>query len=884
MEQATAASQTQQSLNDLSNACLKQLAQYLGGNIHDYESLRDGNTRLSHVSEKLRMATSHVFDGLQECFERLSASSAVNFSEAPEAFIWMEFAEHLVDVDSVHDARYAFPIAFDPSRALKCSVKFCCADRGEGLVQCANASACYTSSAAVNFRGPWNCPNYFHLSCFNKLLLKKKSSKDKKRAPCCQSCLASSQLKSRKFLAAKFVQAADVKAPAVKFCEIYACINSRSGDDCYKITAVKPGLFPFLSFGRHLQDHGPSDWRTLDYWIEQSRTRAADAAGVGRSTSDAASRCVLVEKELPNGKMWSFSGCIQSLRCARAGVLTPDMLRTAGVGEEHATSFARILMETMRFSQLRCPPQPEKWKLVCAKKLECWTLALAQNNGDVVVASATLPLSSAASDAHNSPVLPTRTLTVTKDDSKTCAAQRVAWNCDGTLLAASSSDHRVLTWHKLHDIDVFAADDLSSKSIPKLRSRTCEWSGDAPIVSLMWSPVHPQLLLVATSRSCVVMRYHPRSADSVASISADEVFSCPHGITCATFGSNGVFIAAGTESSGWFAIDLNSRQHFSKIVPNLPPGCCAHSILSICALPVLKSGSAGIADVMDGRDFAVASRFASGSIIHIWKFSEFKLKYEVVKELQLDGEANSTVTSLICSRDSFEDPDSFKILALDGSSTGHLISYLGGHCYGPCIEPVNFHCPMHHKPVNVTRAAWSTMARAVCFCDFSTGASKEVGGFWWGLPRLCDIRRSGGGTPVSNPWQTNHREKFGQAFTCDLSVHSYIREVQAGEELDEDLQCVEGVWNHDVVVHQQVVSDVADRWKELAKATRMRPDVVDRVVQQIAVTPPLPPSVFLIQFDVFLIHFHVFLIQFDVFLIQFDVFLIPFRCVFDSVC
>jgi hypothetical protein len=115
-------------------------------------------------------------------------------------------------------------------------------------------------------------------------------------------------------------------------------------------------------------------------------------------------------------------------------------------------------------------------------------------------------------------------------------------------------------------------------------------------------------------------------------------------------------------------------------------------------------------------------------------------------------------------------------------------------------------------------------------------------------------------------------------------VHSYIREVQAGEELDEDLQCVEGVWNHDVVVHQQVVSDVADRWKELAKATRMRPDVVDRVVQQIAVTPPLPPSVFLIQFDVFLIHFHVFLIQFDVFLIQFDVFLIPFRCVFDSVC
>jgi hypothetical protein len=373
------------------------------------------------------------------------------------------------------------------------------------------------------------------------------------------------------------------------------------------------------------------------------------------------------------------------------------------------------------------------------------------------------------------------------------------------------------------------------------------------------------------------MRYHPRSADSVASISADEVFSCPHGITCATFGSNGVFIAAGTESSGWFAIDLNSRQHFSKIVPNLPPGCCAHSILSICALPVLKSGSAGIADVMDGRDFAVASRFASGSIIHIWKFSEFKLKYEVVKELQLDGEANSTVTSLICSRDSFEDPDSFKILALDGSSTGHLISYLGGHCYGPCIEPVNFHCPMHHKPVNVTRAAWSTMARAVCFCDFSTGASKEVGGFWWGLPRLCDIRRSGGGTPVSNPWQTNHREKFGQAFTCDLSVHSYIREVQAGEELDEDLQCVEGVWNHDVVVHQQVVSDVADRWKELAKATRMRPDVVDRVVQQIAVTPPLaPPSVFLIQFDVFLIHFYVFLIQFDVFLIQFDVFLIHF--------
>jgi hypothetical protein len=65
---------------------------------------------------------------------------------------------------------------------------------------------------------------------------------------------------------------------------------------------------------------------------------------------------------------------------------------------------------------------------------------------------------------------------------------------------------------------------------------------------------------------------------------------------------------------------------------------------------------------------------------------------------------------------------------------------------------------------------------------------------------------------------------------------------------DEGERFFERLWNHDVVLHQQMVNYVADYWKELGKARSISGEVVEKVVQQIAVIwttfiPHFPPSV-----------------------------------------
>jgi hypothetical protein len=354
------------------------------------------------------------------------------------------------------------------------------------------------------------------------------------------------------------------------------------------------------------------------------------------------------------------------------------------------------------------------------------------------------------------------------------------------------------------------------------------------------------------------LQFQAATDTSLASISVESVHTALSGITCATFGSNGAYIAIGTQASGWFAI--NSSNHIQSFRSEyiLPLDNSSISpVISICSLPVVTSGPLDSDVVMDGRDFAVASCFVSHSIMHIWKYSEFKCKFEVVAQFSLPN-----ITSLLCSRDSDADADSFKILALNGSNTGHLINYFGGYCYDTYHRPVEFWCPMEKRPVNVTRAAWGSMARTIAFCDFSAEKSKEIGKFWWGLPRLYQLWRgqSDAQKSISKPWQAEHREAFGRALTRDISVHTVVRDVRTGEKTREDKRkgektgedegerFFERLWNHDVVLHQQMVNYVADYWKELGKARSISGEVVEKVVQQIAVIwttfiPHFPPSV-----------------------------------------
>jgi hypothetical protein len=215
----------------------------------------------------------------------------------------------------------------------------------------------------------------------------------------------------------------------------------------------------------------------------------------------------------------------------------------------------------------------------------------------------------------------------------------------------------------------------------------------------------------------------------------------------------------------------------------------------------------------------------------------------VVKDLRLPS--SSDVTALLCSRDNDRDAHSFKILALNGTSTGFLINYVGCYCYDSFYKPIEFWCPMEKKAVNVARASWGAMAATIAFCDFSADKCREAGGFWWGLPRLYELWR--GQTEkekcISKPWKTYSREKFGSALTCDLSVHTVVCDGDAlgkdGNGVTKgDSRVVEKIWNYDVALHQQLVNDVADHWKSIAKGRNISGDVVEKVVQLIAVTPP----------------------------------------------
>ncbi len=832
MEDAACTAHQQQSINDLSNSVMEQLTMFLGGNVYEFEHISAANTKLSHSSEKLRLATSHVFSSIKETLDRLKIPN-----DAREAFLWMEFAECTIDVDDVHDSKLAFPIASEASPVCPfCSNHGSSHSEAEKLHPCVNT---HRSSQGIL----WSCANHFHVSCRDRVQnqLPKQQQRsiikgvrlDKKAMFYCIDCLIHASKKKKIFRAAKLHQAADVKVPpSLSFCEIYGHIPNGDSDEI--VTSVKPGVFPFLSFGWHHAENGSANWQSIQYWIKQ-------APNLSSSTDPALSVCTLVVQDCPHGKMWSFSGEIQTQRCARVGALTSDAVRKCGVKESLlAESVAAEIMKKMRQSMLNGPLNPEKrWEVVCAKRVECWTFALARDNGDVVVVTdGKVSLSGSLPDTSNLPPLCTRTLTVKKCDSHVCGAERVAWNCDGTVLAASCCDHRIVTWEKCRDIDTHAVDSIPTRNV---KSGTCEWSADGPIVCLSWSPVHSNRILAATASSCFVLQFHIATATDFASISVDIVYKASSAITCAAFGSNGAYIAVGTQASGWFAVSSSVHLQSFRIDPILPLGGSAvSSVLSICALPVVKSGSFNRDIVMDGRDFAVASRVASHSIIHIWKYSEFKCKFEVVKELRLPSmsESGSFVTSLLCSRDSEKDADSFKILALNGSSTGYLINYVGCHCYDSYIRPIEFWCPMENKMVNVTRAAWGSMARSIAFCNFSATKSKELGGFWWGLPRLYELWRGQADVhkSVSKPWRADHREAFGPALTRDICVHTVVRDGDCVEDSEVgDLRIIERVWNHDVAIHQQVVNDLADFWKVFAKSRNISGLVVEKVVKQIAV-------------------------------------------------
>ena len=827
MEERAFAARQQESIDDISTSILKQMKEYLGDIQPDFEELLSNNTKLSHMTEQVRMGTSHVLSGVSDSLERLGIPS-----DAQEAFVWMEFKECFVDVDNEIDAKFAFPMANETANEAVCvhcrtSRRTSRGSGDEKLFQC---------TSKHNRRFTWTCPNHFHLSCRMHAISHIKADRqrledravDKTTMFCCLGCLGNAESKrKKKFRAVKLFRAASVELPSdLKFCEFYASISPEKSEAV--LTCVKPGVFPFLRFGgHHSKMINSAGWHCIDYWTYSDPTFPSQF------------KCALVKQDRPNGSMWTFSGEIQPLRCARVGVLTSDTLRKCGLKDSSLAALgAAELMKKMRQFHMNCSPAPEKkWEILCVKKLQFLTMALATDNGDIIVASIAAPLSGFQPDTTE---IPTRTLTVQRDDAQRCAAERVAWNCDGTVLAASCQDHRIVTWEKARDIEAHPEDGIDGRRNAK--KGTCEWICDGPIVSLCWSPVNAHQFLVATARSCFIMRFESGSTCSPAVIAVGSVHGASSDITCATFGSSGRYIAVGTQSSGWFAID-SSDSHLSSCDYNFPLGGIVTPVLAICGLHAVKSAALYGDTVVDGRDFAVATRVASDSILHIWKYSEFKCNYQVIKEIHLpsSGGSSAIVTSLLCSRDSEKDPDSFKILALNGSSTGYLINYLGSCCYDSYVKPVEFWCPVEQKPVNVSRAAWGHMARTIAFCDFSC-TSKEVGGFWLGLPRLYELWRAQTDAPhsISNPFQGNSRRTFNQALTCDLSVHSVVRE-DAGND-GAGSTCFGKVWNHDVELHQQLVNDAAQFWKEFAKARNISGEVAEKVVQEIVVQKFQPYS------------------------------------------
>jgi hypothetical protein len=837
MEESACVEQEPDTIQQLSSSALKQISAFVGGHIYEYEEIRDASAKLSHITEKLRMATSHVFTGIREFLEE---SKIPNY--AHEAFIWMQFTECYVDIDDEIDAKHAFPIANETGVAPVCI--HCKQQDSSDHSSEDRLRACSNASVAVKGRYPrcvWSCTHHFHMSCRKRELDRACKSKqlsktevqdslvEKKKMFSCFHCLMNAVSKKKKFPAAKLTRAAGIGVPeGLRFCEIYASIPH--GQANYVVKCVKPGVFPFLKFGLHHSERkSGADWQNVDYWIEASPPpQEKSARSTGDATEASSAACTLVERDLLDGKVWTFLGDVQVQRCARVGTVSHDALRKCGV-KESAEFCATQLMKKMRLAS-KCAPEPnEKWKVISAKKVEKWKLALARDNGDVVVAEGAVALSGLQPDMGNLPHVPTRTLSVQENDSHQCAAERVVWNCDGTVLAASCQDHRVATWENESDIKKHAVDS----AVRNVKRSTCQWRGDGPVVAISWSPVDPDKLLVATPRSCFVLKFQISTATSCASISVLSAYPGFSDITCATFGSNGLYVAVGTQTSGWFAIDWKKHGLSSS---NVPLGSSDGSVLAICALPVPITHSSDCVD-LDGRDFAVACRAAASSVIHIWKYSEFRCKYEVVKDLRLPS--SSDVTALLCSRDSDSDAHSFKILALNGTSTGFLINYVGCYCYDSFYKPIEFWCPMEKKAVNVARASWGAMAATIAFCDFSSDKCKEIGNHWWGLPRLYELWR--GQTEkekcISKHWQTYHREPFGRTLTCDLSVHTVVCDGDALDKESKDGRVFEKIWNYDVALHQQLVNDVADHWKAIANGRNISGDVVEKVVQLIAVTP-----------------------------------------------
>ena len=856
MDESTRDTKKQQSINDLSSSVLQQIHQFTGDALvdMDYSIIRQAGIQLSHLSEKIKMIAGHVFSYLQDSLDNIHQIPKV----APEAFIWMEFKECLVKSTD----KYAFHLAEVPVNQ-----RVCCYCHEQCPFKHPEENQLHACKYALRASGivsgpPRSCPNYFHLSCLNTKKAKSKAitgrfRNDPRNDLCCLDC--SEQFKktmdNRTFRGAKLVQAAHVHFPTVlNFCEFHASVAPDSSGD-YIVQGVKPGLFPFLSFGSH-HAHGDSKtWhqhykpKHSQFWIEPIKQNPAS------------SDCVqLLKHDLETGVLYKFSGQIrtQVQRCARVGVISPASLRKCGVADPVATKAAQELMQTMRESEMGRVTEPAKLKLICAKKVESWTLALARDNGDVVVSTCVAPLSGPPPDQVK--IVKTHTLTVCRDDAEPrVAAERVAWNCDGTVLAASCQDCRVVLWEKSSDIDKHPQDPADAAAAITRRKSTCENLFHDPIVSLSWSPVQPHVLLVATVCSCFVMKFKPSTIHPVscAGISIERAHEALPGITCAVFGSNGSHIAVGTRSSGWCDIGMDSSDPEESSRFNLPHGSGTATVSSICALPIARADSSSSTASTHGRDFAVASLVASVSIVHIWKFSEFRRKYEVVKEFRLpsSAESSSTVTSLLCSRDNQKEADSFKILALNGSDTGYIINYLGNYCYASALEPVKFWWPSEQNPeklflpVKVTRAAWGAMARTIAFCDFSNSLSStrmKAGPVWPGLPSLYELWRRPVAKvehPVSNRWVGEQRLRFGVAATCDLSVHTVVEEVKTVDDEEEegggeDLRVVESIWNPDVMLHQQVVSRLADHWKKLARKSAIPPATVEKVVKHIAVMMP----------------------------------------------
>ncbi len=70
-EERAFAARQQQSINDISTSVLKQMKEYLGEMPPDFEDLLYNNTKLSHMTERVRMGNSHVLSGVSDSVDRL---------------------------------------------------------------------------------------------------------------------------------------------------------------------------------------------------------------------------------------------------------------------------------------------------------------------------------------------------------------------------------------------------------------------------------------------------------------------------------------------------------------------------------------------------------------------------------------------------------------------------------------------------------------------------------------------------------------------------------------------------------------------------------------------------------------------------------------------